>query len=151
MPHLLEDVLGRPVDSPEVAAAVAQLGLRPHVTPDGERFLIGAGVRLWTTEEEPATVPSVTIFGPDAVQQPEDGDAGAFAGELPGGLQWGDRLDDAAARFPEPPARVGAGVGDRTVFGDWAGFWVGTHGIHAEFGGGGLRQVMLMKSPPGWP
>ncbi len=151
MTDLLAKVLGTSVDSPETAAAIAHYGLLPHITPDGERFFIGAGVRLWTTEEEPAVVPTVTLFGPGSVQQPDDGDAGVFRDALPHGRTWGARLDDIAGLFPEPPARVGAGMGDRSLFGDWAGFWVGTHGIHTDFGADGLRQVMLMLNPPGWP
>jgi len=151
MTHPLSDVLGKSLDDPAVTSVVAEFGLRAHTTPDGERYLIGGGLRLWTTEAEPVTVPTVTIFGPDAIQQEDDGDAGVFVGELPRELTWGARLDDVCALFADPPARVGAGLGDRALFGDWAGFWLGTHGLHADFGAGGLRQIMLMKNPPGWP
>ncbi|MCP4869611.1 MAG: hypothetical protein GY898_12925 [Proteobacteria bacterium] len=151
MTNTFAKVLGTVAEGPEAAALVAQYGLLPHITPDGERFFIGGGVRLWTTETEPITIPTITLFGPDAVQQPDDGDAGVFADTLPHGLTWGARLDDVAALFPEPPARMGAGLGDRSLFGDWAGFWVGTHGVHTDFGADGLRQIMLMLNPPGWP
>lgn len=151
MTHPLASLLGKTIDSPEVASAVAQYGLLPHLTPDGERFFIGSGVRVWTTEGEPSVVPTITLFGPDAIQQADDGDAGVFTEPLPHGLSWGARLDEVAASFAEPPARVGAGLGDRALFGDWAGFWVGTHGVHTDFGAHGLRQIMLMLAPPGWP
>jgi hypothetical protein len=151
MPHALEEVLGKSIAAPEVVRVVAEFGLRPHTTPDGEVYLIGSGIRLWTTEHDPRTVPTVTLFSEDAVQQPDDGDAGVFTSQLPCGLEWGARLDDVAALFDDPPARVGAGLGDRAVFGDWAGFWLGTHGLHTDFGARGLRQIMLLLHPPGWP